>query len=496
MLAPHPALPIIVFTGLDDEDVALAAVKAGAQDYLVKGRFDEFLLRRSIRHALERQRAETALHESEERYRTLFNEMPVGVYRTSEDGRIQVSNPALAALLGVGSPADLLGHDVREFYVEPEERERWRQMVEQEGVLHDAEIQLRCKDGTLIWVRDSGRAVRDEAGRVTHFEGTLSDITKRKRAEEQLQAMSLRNEAMLGAVPDIVMEVDANKVYAWANRAGIEFFGEGAIGKEAAFYFEGEQETYDLVQPLFDGKEETFYVESWQRRQDGEKRLLGWWCRVLKDADEKVIGALSTARDFTERNRAEVELRESEERYRKLVEFSPDSIGIHCEGKVAYVNSAAVKLFHANRPDDLIGLPVIQLIHPDYRAIAMERVRQSYENSLPAPLMEEAIVTLDGQYVDVEISATPILHEGKPATQIVIRDITERKAAEDSAARVGGQLPQHLRRDPGRNHGPGAQWRIPRRQSARLRDVRLHSPGVPGQDRSRPCPARWRASAR
>ena len=140
----------------------------------------------------------------------------------------------------------------------------------------------------------------------------------------------------------------------------------------------------------------------------------------------------SVARDVTKRVRAEVALRESEARYRTLVELSPDGIGIHCEGKVVYVNAATVKLFHADRPEDLIGLPVIQLVHPDYRAIAMQRVRRSYENHLPASLLEEKFVTLDGQPIDVEVAAAPIAYEGKPATQIIIRDISERKLAEDA----------------------------------------------------------------
>lgn len=132
------------------------------------------------------------------------------------------------------------------------------------------------------------------------------------------------------------------------------------------------------------------------------------------------------------RQRTEEALRESEDRYRTLVEFSPDSIGIHCEGKVAYVNAATVKLFHANSPEDLIGLPIIQFVHPDYRAVAMERARQSYENHLPASLLEEKFITLDGQLIDVEVIATPIAYESKPATQIIIRDITKRKRAEES----------------------------------------------------------------
>jgi len=92
------------------------------------------------------------------------------------------------------------------------------------------------------------------------------------------------------------MEVDQNKIYTWANHAGFDFFGDKVIGKEAAFYFEGEQPTYNVVKPLFNGEENTFYVESWQRRKDGQKRLLAWWCRVLKDSRGNVTGALSSHR--------------------------------------------------------------------------------------------------------------------------------------------------------------------------------------------------------
>lgn len=127
----------------------------------------------------------------------------------------------------------------------------------------------------------------------------------RLEASEALRALSSRQEALLAAVPDIIMEVDRNKVYTWANRAGLDFFGEDVVGKEAAFYFEGEQETYKSVKPLFNGQENVIYVESWQRRRDGEVRLLAWWCRVLKDKDGRVTGALSSARDITEKKRTE-----------------------------------------------------------------------------------------------------------------------------------------------------------------------------------------------
>ena len=140
---------------------------------------------------------------------------------------------------------------------------------------------------------------------------------ERQRAEAALQGLSSRHEAILTAVPEIIMEVNREKVYVWANRAGLEFFGDDVVGRGAAHYFADAQDTYVQVQLLFDGDEGTFYVESWQRRRDGEKRLLAWWCRVLKDADGQVVGALSTARDITEQNRAEQEQERLESRLRQ-----------------------------------------------------------------------------------------------------------------------------------------------------------------------------------
>jgi PAS domain S-box-containing protein len=140
-------------------------------------------------------------------------------------------------------------------------------------------------------------------------EELLQAETQLRQEEKKLRDLSSRQEAILAAVPAIIMEVDNNKVYTWTNSVGIEFFGEDVIGKEAAFYFEGEQDTYSTVRPLFNGAKDIIYVESWQRRKDGEKRLLAWWCRVLKDEKGNVEGALSSAYDITERKQAEEEIR-------------------------------------------------------------------------------------------------------------------------------------------------------------------------------------------
>jgi PAS domain S-box-containing protein len=129
-----------------------------------------------------------------------------------------------------------------------------------------------------------------------------------KEAQVHLQTLFNHQETILAAVPDIIMEVDNNKVYTWANQAGLDFFGDDVVGREASYYFEGEQETYQAVKPVFNGTAGTIYVESWQRRKDGQKRLLAWYCRSLHDSEGKIFGALSAATDITERKLAEEEV--------------------------------------------------------------------------------------------------------------------------------------------------------------------------------------------
>ncbi len=137
--------------------------------------------------ALERAREQQVVKEAEARYRGLFDRVPVGLYRSTPEGQFLDANPALVWMLGYPDMETLLAASTVEAYVDPEDRKRWQTLVEREGVVRDFEVRLRRRDGTVIWVRESTRAVRDADGRVFQYEGTLQDITERKRAEEEIK---------------------------------------------------------------------------------------------------------------------------------------------------------------------------------------------------------------------------------------------------------------------------------------------------------------------
>jgi PAS domain S-box-containing protein len=120
------------------------------------------------------------------------------------------------------------------------------------------------------------------------------------------------------------------------------------------------------------------------------------------------------------------ELRHSEERYRRLVELSPDAVLVHCDGTIVYANVACMRLLGAANPDQLLGRPLMEIIHPDYTDIVAARLRQMQEQGVAVPLLEEKLVRLDGQVVNVEVASMPIPYQDSSAYLAVIRDITER----------------------------------------------------------------------
>ncbi len=208
----------------------------------------------------------------------------------------------------------------------------------------------------------------------TSIKNLEEEIVARKKAEEELTKITSRQQALLSSIPDIVMEVDINKIYTWANEPGKEFFGEDVVGKSADLYFSHKQNKYDMVQPLFNGGENVIYVESWQRRKDGEERLLAWWCKVLKDDKGNVIGALSTARDITETRRAEDLLRLEKERFSILSENAPFGLLlISPDGRFIYMNPKFKEIFGYDLSEILDGRTWFRKAfpNPEYRKKAI-----------------------------------------------------------------------------------------------------------------------------
>ncbi|MBI1808976.1 MAG: response regulator, partial [Gemmatimonadetes bacterium] len=141
-------------------------------------------------------RLEAMVQERSEQLRSLFEGVPVGLHRTTPDGQILDANPALVQMLGYPDRESLLRVKTPSLYVNREDRRVFRSRIERDGVVRDFEAQFRQRDGTVIWTQANARAVRDEGGRVLYYEGSVQDITARKRAEAELRARARQHAAI------------------------------------------------------------------------------------------------------------------------------------------------------------------------------------------------------------------------------------------------------------------------------------------------------------
>ncbi|MEI9479803.1 MAG: PAS domain S-box protein, partial [Deltaproteobacteria bacterium] len=250
-----------------------------------------------------------ALRESEERFRSLYENSTVGLYRPAPDGKIHLANPVLVRMLGYLSFSHLSNRNLKKNGFGPTyPRRQFVETIEKDGEVRGLESAWTRKDGTIFYCRESARAIRDGQGKTLYYDGIVEDITERKQAEEALK--------------------------------------------------------------------------------------------------------------------------ESEIKYRELVENSPDAIAIYVAGKIVYTNKECLHLLAAASSAELIGKSVIQFVHPDYRALVIKRMKKFANERIVSPLSEEKFVRLDGSNVEVEVMAIPIKFENKLAVQLIIRNISERKQAE------------------------------------------------------------------
>ncbi len=139
---------------------------------------------------------------------------------------------------------------------------------------------------------------------------------------------------------------------------------------------------------------------------------------------------------LVQRQESDEALRESEEQYRRLVALSPAAIAVLSEGKFDYINTAAAKLLGAASPEKLIGKPILDFVHPDYRDNLETRVRQNQVKGNQPDITQEKFVQLDGKVIDVEVTGIPVIYQSKPATQVVINNITDSNRSKESLLRA------------------------------------------------------------
>jgi PAS domain S-box-containing protein len=337
------------------------------------------------------------------------------------------------------SEAELRGTNILERLLFPEDRSAVHQILNDltQGKAREYEVRWRAKDGSVIHFDGVSVPRLSENGEFLSTLCTLRNVTERKCAEEKLRKSEEKYRDLIEISPDAIYVIDSNGLCVLGNRAGAELAGipqDELVGTPVTeTYLPEERHLFqERLNKLRAGG--TLRFERKFVRKNGEIVPVEVSVTAIRGGYFQAI-----LRDISERKRAEEALKESEERYRVLVEFSPNSICVHRDGKLLYVNPAGVQLFGATNPEELVGRSVLDFIHPDSLPIVRERLRQ-LRSGETAPLIEEKFITLNGEVRDVEVMAIPIIYERAPAAQVMIRDITERKRAEDAVRRSEKRL--------------------------------------------------------
>lgn len=244
--AQAPELPIIITGESADETIALEAMRAGANDYLIKGQLSPGWLERSIRYALERSRMNRALQQAEEKYHSVFDHLVEGIFQTTPDGRYLMANAALARIYGYDSPEDLIqtltdiGHRL---YVQPDRRDEFVRLMQEQDVITAFESQVYRKDGSVIWISENCRAIRDAKQRLLYYEGTVEDITQRRSAEEQVLHSEALYHSLVETLPQNIFRKNLQFRFTFANQQFCRSLGrplEQIIGKTDFDFFPAE----------------------------------------------------------------------------------------------------------------------------------------------------------------------------------------------------------------------------------------------------------------
>ncbi len=436
-------LPFIIFTGRGREEVVIEALNLGADYYLRKGsdaRSQYTELVHQIKTALRHKGAEKALKESEMRYRHLVEAFSDIIFITDLESRMLYANPALEEQTGY-TVSDFQFTQEENPFIHPDDAERvglfLADFVKSEKKKSEV-IENRFIDKNSITHWYSSVVTKIDFLGNPSLQFIIHDITERKNLEERIKQERDLTKLYLDEAGVMFSIVNADEETELINKKLTEVLGyseNDIIGKNwfDVIYEERFRDELKLnFQRAIAGiVEPTDYAEIEMKIKSGEKRLIAWRNTALKDEKGKIVKILGSAEDVTERKRIERQLQESEEKYRSLVETSPNSVVLSdMKGNIIFANEFAAKMHGVETPEELIGATMSDFTAPEDLQRVISNMRGLMQ--LNQSIYEYTMLKKDGTHFPVELNAS-ILRDNKGVPFAILgigRDITERKLAE------------------------------------------------------------------
>jgi PAS domain S-box-containing protein len=440
-------MPVVALLDPEREAEGGTLLARGLRDYVCRGRLDRLAtaLQReretaTLRRALKRRGRR--LVEREHRFAGLFESLHEIYYRSAIDGTVLDVSPSVTARAGY-RPEDLIGRNVRELYVHPEERDAVIARIMASGVVDEFPLELRTKSGEARDALLSARVVRDREGRPFAVEGALRDVTERKRMDTALRRSEERYRLLVESAADPIFMIDREGFLVFVNETAARYLGrepKDLEGTRMRDWFPRPIADWQLQQVrvvISDGVGRT--VDS-RSEIAGEERWFSAAIRPIREPSGVIQCALIIARDVTSMKRAQDLLRRTEGRYRTLAENFPNGSVFLFDENLRFALAEGAGLVEFGPPkEQLVGRTPCEAFPPEVCA-ALE---PAYRGAL-----EGASTVLEVSYGDrvYEVRVLPVRGEGDDVVQgmAMTQDITARKRAEQEREKLIEELREAL----------------------------------------------------
>lgn len=392
-----------------------------------------------LRDITERIQAEEVLLKNEENLSITLNSIGDGVIATDKNGLIVRMNPIAENLCG-WKLADATGRPLSEVFkiINAETRKKIDDPVKK--VFKSGRIVglanhtvLISRNGTECQISDRAAPIKTKEGLIDGVILVFSDITESYVVQKQIKESENRYRLLVESANEGISVAQGDKLK-FINPKLMELLG----------YTEEELLSIPFIELIHPDYRELI-IDNYKKRINGEAVEKSYHVKVLnKDKTSRFCefsavkiewegkpATMSFIIDITERKLTEDALKESEERYRDIVEFSPEAIIMHQDWTILYANPAAIKLLKANNINDLLGKSSFDLIHPDSRPMMMKRLKIHVKIGDFTPMTEATLLAIDGTPINAEVQSILVNYNGRPAIQASVRDITDRKNAKN-----------------------------------------------------------------
>jgi len=442
-----PDVPFILVTGKLGEEFAIDKLKDGATDYVIKNNLQRLVpsVNRALEEAneiTERKQAYKALRESEERFRQIAESAEEWIWEIDVNGLYTYSSPVVEKILGY-KPEEIVGKKHFYDFFAPEIREELKKAAlgafkSKQPFRNFVNANIN-KSGHIVTLETSGTPILDVMGNLLGYRGADTDITERKRAEEEIKMLSSVVEqstegmAIAGLAGKLIFINEA-----WCKMHGYKSSKE-LLGKSLAISHNKEQMDNE-VKPFNEKvmKLGAYIGEVWHITKEGKPFPTLMTSTLLKDKQGKPYALVGIAKDITEQKRAEETLKKSQQQMHMLLDSTAEAIyGIDLEGNCTFLNKACLRILGYDDDSKILGENMHNLIHfkyPDgsgYPA-AKCKIYQAFKRGERVNVDEEVFWKADGTSFPAEYWSYPIKEEGKAIGAVVsFIDITERKKAEE-----------------------------------------------------------------